>query len=82
MGLPPLAVRHVSMGKPLVVIGELVDVQIIMRRLRTDLVEERGNQVSVMVYNSCSRGRNFTMMQPVMTIVTLTSIPRTVHCTL
>ena len=26
MGLPPLAVRHVSMGKPLVVAGELADV--------------------------------------------------------
>ena len=30
MGLPPLAVRDVSMGKPLVVAGELADVRIIM----------------------------------------------------
>ena len=33
MGLPPLAVRHVSMGKPLVVVGELADVRIIMSQL-------------------------------------------------
>ena len=30
MGLPPLAVRHVSMGKPLVVVGALADFRIIM----------------------------------------------------
>ena len=30
MGLPPLAMQHVSMGKPVVVAGELADVRIIM----------------------------------------------------
>ena len=35
--------------------------------------------MSVMVYNTGSRSRNFTMMQSVMTIVTLTPIPRKVH---
>ena len=79
MGLPPLAVRHVSMGKPLVVAGELADVRIIMSQLQTDLAEEGVNQVSVMVYNTGSRSPNFTMMQSVMTIVTLTPIPRKVH---
>ena len=79
MGLPPLAVRHVSMGKPLVVAGELADVRIIMSQLQTDLAEEGVNQVSVMVYNTGSRSPNFTMMQSVMTLVTLTPIPRKVH---
>ena len=82
MGLPPLAVRHVSMGKPLVVAGELADVRIIMNQLQADLAEEGVNQVSVMVYNTGSRSPNFTMMQLVMTIVTLTPIPRKVPCTL
>ena len=82
MGLPPLAVRHVSMGKPLGVAGELVDVRIIMSQLQTNLAEEGVNQVSAMVYNTGSRSPNFTMMQSVMTIVTLTLIPRKVHCTL
>ena len=82
MGLPTLAVRHVSMGKPLLVAGELASVRIIMSRLQTDLVEEGVNQVSVMVYNAGSRSPNFTMMQSVMTIVTLTPIPRKVHCPL
>ena len=82
MGLPPLAVRHVSMGKPLVVAGELADVRIIMSQLQADLAEEGVNQVSVMVYNTASRSPNFTMMQSVMTIITLTPIPRQVHCRL
>ena len=81
-GLPPLAVRHVSMGKPLVVAGELADVRIIMSQLQTDLAEEGVHQVSVMVYNTGSRSPNFTMMQSMMTIVTLTQIPRKVHCPL
>ena len=81
-GLPPLAVRHVSMGKPLVVASELADVRIIMSQLQTDLVEEGVNAVSVMVYNTESRSPNFTMMQWVMMIVTLTPIPRKVHCPL
>ena len=76
MGLPPLAVQHVSMGKPLVVGGELADVRIIMSELQTHLVEEGVNQVSVMVYNTGSGYPNFTMMQSVMTIVTLTPISR------
>ena len=79
MGLPPLAVRHVSMGKPVVVAGELADVRIIMSQLHTDVAEEGVNQVSVMVYNTGSRSRNFTMMQSVTTVVTLTPIPRKVH---
>ena len=79
MGLPPLAVRHVSMGKPLVVAGELADVRIILTQLQSDLAEEGVNQVSVMAYNTGSRSPNFTMMQSVMTIVTLTPIPRKVH---
>ena len=37
MGLPPHAVRQVSMGKPLVVVGELADVRIVMSHLQTDL---------------------------------------------
>ena len=78
MGLPPLAVRHVSMGKPLMVAGELARFRIIM----SQLAEEGVNQVSVMVYNTSSRSPNFTMMQSVMIIVTLTPIPRKVHCTL
>ena len=82
VGLPPLAVRHVSMGKPLVVAGELADIRIIMSQLQTILAEEGLNQVSVMVYNTGSRSSNFTMMQSVMTIVTLAPIPRKVHCTL
>ena len=82
MGLPPLAMRHVSMGKPVVVAGELVDVRIIMSQLHTDLAEEGVNRVSVMVYNSGSRSPNFTMMQSMMTIFTLTPIPRKVHCPL
>ena len=82
MGLPPLVLRHVSTGKPLVVAGELADVQIILSRLQTDLAEEGVNQVSVMVYITGSRSLNFTMMQSVMTIVTLTPIPRKVHCLL
>ena len=72
MGLPPLAVRHVSMGKPLIVAGELGDVGIIMSQVRTNLVEEGLDEVSVMVYNTGCRSQNFTMMQKVMTIVTLT----------
>ena len=40
MGLPPLAMRHVSMGKPLVVAGELADVQIIMSELQGDLAKD------------------------------------------
>ena len=40
------------------------------------------NQVSVMVYNTGSCSPNFTLMQSVMTIVTLTPIPRKVHCPL
>ena len=63
----------------LVVAGELADVRIIMSQLQTDLAEEGVNQVSVMVYNTGSRSPNFTMMQSVMTIVTLTPIPRKVH---
>ena len=82
MGLPPLAVRHVSMGKPLVVAGELADVRIIMSQMQTDLAEEGVNQVSVMVYNTGSRIPNFTMMQSLMTIVMLTPIPRKIHCPL
>ena len=82
MGLPPLAVRHVSMGKSLVVVAELADVRIIMSQLRTDLGEVGMNQVSVMVYSTGSRSPNFTTMPSVMTIVTLTPIPRNVHCTL
>ena len=82
MGLPPLAVRHVSMGKPLVVAGVLADVRIIMTHLQIDLAEEGVNQVSVMVYNTGSRNPDFTMMQSLMTIVTLTPIPRKVHCPL
>ena len=61
------------------VAGELADVRIIMSQLQTDLAEEGVNQVSVMVYNTGSRSPNFTMMQSVMTIVTLTPIPRKVH---
>ena len=80
MGLPPLAVRHVLMGKPWVVTGELADVPIIMSQLQNDPTEEGVNQVSVMVYNTGNRSPNFTMMQSVMTIVTLTPIPRKVHC--
>ena len=82
MGLPPLAVRHLSMGKPLVVASELADGSIIMSQLKTDRAEEGVNQVSVMVYNTARRSPNFTMMQSVMTIVTLTPIPRKVHCPL
>ena len=82
MGLPPLAVRHVSMGKPLVVAGELADVLIIISQLHTDLGEEGVNQVSDMVYNTGSRSPNFSMMQSAMTIVMLTPIPRKVHGTL
>ena len=37
-------------------------------------------EVSVMVYNTSSHSPNFTMMQSVMSIVTLTPIPRKVHC--
>ena len=65
MGLPGLARRHVSMGKPLVVVGELADVRIIMSQLQTDLGEEGVNQMSVMVYNTGSRSPNLTMMQSV-----------------
>ena len=82
MGLPPVAVLHLSMGKPLVVDGELADVRIIMSQPQTDLAEEGVNQVSVMVYNTGTRSPNFTMMQSMMMIVTLTPIPRKVHCTL
>ena len=82
MGPLPLAVRHVSMGKPLVVAGELADVCIIMSELQTDLAMEGVNRVSVMVYNTGSRSPNFTMMPSVMTIVTLTTIPAKVHCLL
>ena len=64
------------------VAGELVDVWIIMSQLQADLDEEGVNQVSVMVYNTVSRSPNFTMMQSVMTIITLTPIPRKVHCPL
>ena len=53
-----------------------------MSQLQTDLAEEGVNQVSVIVYNTGSRSPNFTMMQSVMTIVTLTPIPRKVHCPL
>ena len=38
--------------------------------------------MSVMVYNTGSRNLNCTMMQSVTTIVTLTPIPRKVHCPL
>ena len=82
MGLPPNALRHFSMGKPVMVAGELADVLIIMRQLQNDLVEEGVNRVSVTVYNTGSRSPNFTMMQSLMTIVTLTPIPRKVNCTL
>ena len=78
MGLPPLAVQYVSMGKPLVMAGEMADVRIIMSQLQADLAEEGVNQVSVMVYNTGSRTPNFTRMQSVMMIVTLTPIPRKV----
>ena len=64
------------------VAGELVDVKIIMSHLQTDLAEEGVNQVSVMVYNTGSRSPNFIMMQSLMTIVTLTPIPRKVRCPL
>ena len=64
------------------VAGELVDVRIIMSQLQTDLAEEGVNPVSVMVYHTGSRSPNFTMMQSVMTLVTLTPIPRKVHCPL
>ena len=37
MGLPPLAVPHVSMGKPLLVARELAGVRIIMSQLQTGL---------------------------------------------
>ena len=77
-----LAVRHVSMGNPLVVVDELADVRIIISQLQTDLAEEGVNQVSVMVYNTGKSSRNFTMMQSVLTIVTLPPIPGKVHCTL
>ena len=79
MGLPPLAVRHISKGKPPVVAGELAAARIMMRQLQADLAEEGVNQVSVMVYNTGSRSPNFGMMQSVMTIITLTAIPRKVH---
>ena len=82
MGLPPLAVRHVSMGIPWVVPGELVDLPIIMSQLHGDLAEEGVNPVGVMVYNTGSRSPNFTMMQSQMTIITLTLIPRNIHCPL
>ena len=81
MGLPPLALRHVSMGKPFVVAGELAGVRIITSQLQIDPSEEGVNHVSVMVYHTGSRSPNFTTMQSLMTIVTLTPIPRKVHCT-
>ena len=64
------------------VAGELADVRIIMSQLQTDLAKEGVNQVSVMVYNTGSRSPSFTMMQSVLAIVTLTPIPRKVHCPL
>ena len=84
MGLPPLALRHLSMRKPLVVGGELADVRIIMIQLQTDLAKEGVNQVSVMVYNTGSRSPDFTMLPSMMVIVTLTPIPipRKLHCPL
>ena len=60
----------------------LVNVRIIMSQLQADLAEEGVNQVSVMVYNTGSRSPNFTMIQSVMTIVSLPRNPRKVHCTL
>ena len=36
--------------------------------------------MTVMVYNSDSRSPNSTMIQSVMTIITVTPIPRKVHC--
>ena len=74
-----LLLRHVSMGTPPMVASELADVRLIMSQLQTDLAEEGGNQVSVMVYNVGSRSPNFTRMQSVMTIITLIPIPRKVR---
>ena len=82
MGLPPLAVRHVSMGKSLVIAGELADVRIIMSQLQANVAEEGVHHVSVMVYNNAGRSANFSMMQSMMTIMTWTPIPRKVHCPL
>ena len=80
MGLPPLDVGHVSTGKPLVVADECADLRIILSQLQADQDEEGVNQVSFMIYNTRSRSSNFTMMQSVMTIITLTPIPRRVRC--
>ena len=58
------------------VAGELAAARIMMRQLQADLAEEGVNQVSVMVYNTGSRSPIFGTMQSVMTIITLTAIPR------
>ena len=44
MGLPPLAVRYVSIRKPFAVAGELADVRIIMTQLQADAAKEGVNQ--------------------------------------
>ena len=64
------------------VADELADLPIINSQLQTDLAEEAVNQVSVMVYNTGSRSPNSIMMQSMITVVTLTAIPRKVHCAL
>ena len=61
---------------------ELADVRIIMSHLLADLAEGGVNQVSVTVHDTGSRSPHFTMMQSMMTIITLTLIPRKVHCPL
>ena len=78
MGPPPLAVRHVALGKPLLTAGDLAKVRIINSQLQADLAEKGVNVVNVMIYNTGSCVPSFNMMQSVLSFVTLAPIPRKV----
>ena len=76
--MPPLAVRHVALGKPLLIASDLAEVWIINGQLQADLAEEGVNVVNVMIYNTGSRSPSFNIMQSVLSNVTLAPIPRKV----
>ena len=78
MGPPPLVVRHVALGKPLPIAGDLTEVRIINSQSQADQAEEGVNVVNVMIYNTGSCSPSFNKVHLVMSIVTLAPIPRMV----
>ena len=40
MGLPPLVVRHIASGKPLLIAGDLAEIRIMNSQLQAELAEE------------------------------------------